>query len=177
MCRAVITSAIAFNSPERLLCVLQEPTLLVRKGADDDGLYQVRKTQLQVLNVLICLRCSIGLIAGQSCRDHFLPYCQTYAGLIVLHVPHIVIVLLWSVLQFNFTRVLNATSQGYTHEVCSMSSCLHLLVVGRLQLPCWGLQVCAREIVTSVLDGYNGTIMAYGQTGSGKTYTMTGAVL
>lgn len=38
------------------------------------------------------------------------------------------------------------------------------------------LQVCAREIVTSVLDGYNGTIMAYGQTGSGKTYTMTGAM-
>ncbi|DBB13877.1 hypothetical protein WJX82_005698 [Trebouxia sp. C0006] len=68
-----------------------EPTLLVRKGTDDDGLYQ-----------------------------------------------------------FNFNRVLNATSQGYTHEVC------------------------AREIVTSVLDGYNGTIMAYGQTGSGKTYTMTG---
>lgn len=36
------------------------------------------------------------------------------------------------------------------------------------------LQVCAREIVSSVLDGYNGTIMAYGQTGSGKTFTMTG---
>lgn len=36
------------------------------------------------------------------------------------------------------------------------------------------LQICAREIVTSVLDGYNGTIMAYGQTGSGKTFTMTG---
>ena len=51
------------------------------------------------------------------------------------------------------------------------------LAVGHLQLPCWGLQVCASEIVTSVLDGYNGTIMAYGQTGSGKTYTMTGAVL
>eukprot|EP00891_Asterochloris_glomerata_P001294 jgi/Astpho2/1294/e_gw1.00024.25.1_t len=36
------------------------------------------------------------------------------------------------------------------------------------------LQLCGREIVSSVLDGYNGTIMAYGQTGSGKTYTMTG---
>eukprot|EP00741_Cyanophora_paradoxa_P010150 tig00020510_g9825.t1 len=33
---------------------------------------------------------------------------------------------------------------------------------------------CAREIVNSVLEGYNGTIMAYGQTGAGKTYTMTG---
>src|SRR5690606_30963773 len=33
----------------------------------------------------------------------------------------------------------------------------------------------AREIVESVLQGYNGTIMAYGQTGSGKTYTMEGS--
>ena len=37
------------------------------------------------------------------------------------------------------------------------------------------LQECARDVVSSVLDGYNGTIMAYGQTGSGKTYTMSGA--
>jgi hypothetical protein len=29
-----------------------------------------------------------------------------------------------------------------------------------------------RHIVTSVLNGYNGTIMAYGQTGSGKTHTL-----
>jgi kinesin family protein 6/9 len=35
-------------------------------------------------------------------------------------------------------------------------------------------EVCAREIVHSVLEGYNGTIMAYGQTGAGKTYTMSG---
>jgi kinesin family protein 6/9 len=28
--------------------------------------------------------------------------------------------------------------------------------------------------VTSVLEGYNGTILAYGQTGAGKTFTMTG---
>lgn len=39
------------------------------------------------------------------------------------------------------------------------------------------MQICAREIVTSVLDGYNGTIMAYGQTGSGKTFTMTGVAM
>lgn len=32
----------------------------------------------------------------------------------------------------------------------------------------------AKEIVDSVLEGYNGTIFAYGQTGSGKTYTITG---
>eukprot|EP00164_Ancoracysta_twista_P000239 GFYU01000341.1.p1 GENE.GFYU01000341.1~~GFYU01000341.1.p1 ORF type:complete len:608 (+),score=194.91 GFYU01000341.1:184-2007(+) len=32
----------------------------------------------------------------------------------------------------------------------------------------------ADEIVTSTMEGYNGTIFAYGQTASGKTYTMTG---
>lgn len=85
MCRAVITSAIVFTSPQRPLCVLQEPTLLVRKGADDDGLYQVRKPLLQDVNVLICLQCSLRLTAGQYCRDHFLPYYQTYAGLITIH--------------------------------------------------------------------------------------------
>jgi kinesin family protein 6/9 len=30
---------------------------------------------------------------------------------------------------------------------------------------------CAREIISSVVDGYNGTILAYGQTGAGKTFT------
>lgn len=34
--------------------------------------------------------------------------------------------------------------------------------------------ICARPIVESVLEGYNGTIFAYGQTGTGKTYTMEG---
>mmetsp|Transcript_592 Transcript_592/g.1371 ORF Transcript_592/g.1371 Transcript_592/m.1371 type:complete len:726 (-) Transcript_592:79-2256(-) len=33
---------------------------------------------------------------------------------------------------------------------------------------------CAQEIVRSVMDGYNGTILAYGQTGAGKTHTMSG---
>lgn len=33
---------------------------------------------------------------------------------------------------------------------------------------------CARPIVESCLQGYNGCLFAYGQTGSGKTYTMTG---
>ena len=31
-----------------------------------------------------------------------------------------------------------------------------------------------REIIHSVIEGYNGTVMAYGQTGAGKTYTMSG---
>ena len=34
--------------------------------------------------------------------------------------------------------------------------------------------VCASDVVESVLNGYNGTIFAYGQTGSGKTHTMEG---
>lgn len=33
---------------------------------------------------------------------------------------------------------------------------------------------CASGIVSSVLEGYNGTIFAYGQTGTGKTHTMDG---
>merc|ERR1719473_1759888 len=32
-----------------------------------------------------------------------------------------------------------------------------------------------RDLVQSVLDGYNITIFAYGQTGAGKTFTMMGA--
>ena len=34
----------------------------------------------------------------------------------------------------------------------------------------------ARNIVSGVLEGYNGTILAYGQTGAGKTFTMEGHV-
>ena len=33
---------------------------------------------------------------------------------------------------------------------------------------------CCHDVVTKVMDGYNGTIMAYGQTGAGKTHTMSG---
>lgn len=35
-------------------------------------------------------------------------------------------------------------------------------------------ETCASDVVKSVMDGYNGTILAYGQTGAGKTHTMTG---
>ena len=31
---------------------------------------------------------------------------------------------------------------------------------------------CGQDVVDSVLQGYNGTLMAYGQTGAGKTFTM-----
>jgi len=32
----------------------------------------------------------------------------------------------------------------------------------------------AKSAVSSVLEGYNATILAYGQTGTGKTHTMEG---
>lgn len=32
-----------------------------------------------------------------------------------------------------------------------------------------------KHVVTSSLEGYNGTVFAYGQTGSGKTFTMMGS--
>lgn len=32
----------------------------------------------------------------------------------------------------------------------------------------------ARDIIQSVLEGFNGTVLAYGQTSSGKTHTMQG---
>ena len=35
-------------------------------------------------------------------------------------------------------------------------------------------ETCAQEIVKSVIEGYNGTVLTYGQTGAGKTYTMSG---
>ena len=34
---------------------------------------------------------------------------------------------------------------------------------------------CARDIVRSVLEGFNGTVLVYGQTGAGKTFTMNGS--
>ena len=35
-------------------------------------------------------------------------------------------------------------------------------------------ELCGKNIVLDVINGYNGTIFAYGQTGSGKTFTMEG---
>ena len=34
---------------------------------------------------------------------------------------------------------------------------------------------CTRDIVKSVVEGFNGTVLVYGQTGSGKTFTMSGS--
>ena len=36
------------------------------------------------------------------------------------------------------------------------------------------LQESAKDVVDSVIQAFDGTIMAYGQTGSGKTFTMSG---
>lgn len=36
--------------------------------------------------------------------------------------------------------------------------------------------LCAKDIVQAVIDGFNGTIFAYGQTGTGKTFSMTGVL-
>ena len=36
-------------------------------------------------------------------------------------------------------------------------------------------EVAASEIVQSVSEGYNGTVLCYGQTGAGKSYTQTGS--
>lgn len=47
---------------------------------------------------------------------------------------------------------------GYSPELCAVTL----------------IQACADDLVDTVLDGYNATILAYGQTGAGKTYTMTG---
>ena len=35
---------------------------------------------------------------------------------------------------------------------------------------------CSKDIVNSVIDGFNGTVMVYGQTGAGKTFTMSGSM-
>jgi len=51
---------------------------------------------------------------------------------------------------FNLSRVLHNASQDQVYETA------------------------ARDIVNSVLEGFNGTILAYGQTGAGKTFTMSG---
>ena len=53
--------------------------------------------------------------------------------------------------KFTFEKILHNASQDETYEES------------------------ASEIVQSVVEGYNGTVLCYGQTGAGKTYTMTGS--
>ena len=53
--------------------------------------------------------------------------------------------------KFNFEKILHNASQDEVYEVA------------------------ASEIVQSVSEGYNGTVLCYGQTGAGKSYTQTGS--
>ena len=53
--------------------------------------------------------------------------------------------------KFQFEKILHNASQDETYEASSS------------------------EIIQSVVEGYNGTILCYGQTGAGKTYSMTGS--
>ena len=53
--------------------------------------------------------------------------------------------------KFNFEKILHNASQDEAYEAS------------------------ASEIIQSVVEGYNGTVLCYGQTGAGKTYTMTGS--
>lgn len=53
--------------------------------------------------------------------------------------------------KFKFEQILHNASQDETYEAS------------------------ASEIVQSVVEGYNGTVLCYGQTGAGKTYSMTGS--
>jgi kinesin family member 6/9 len=53
--------------------------------------------------------------------------------------------------KFKFEKILNNASQDEVYETST------------------------QELVTSVVQGYNGTIMCYGQTGAGKTFTMSGS--
>lgn len=53
--------------------------------------------------------------------------------------------------KFQFEKILHNASQDETYEAT------------------------ASEIIQSVVEGYNGTVLCYGQTGAGKTYSMTGS--
>lgn len=53
--------------------------------------------------------------------------------------------------KFDFEKILHNASQDEVYETTAV------------------------DIINSVIDGYNGTILCYGQTGAGKTYTMTGS--
>lgn len=67
--------------------------------------------------------------------------------------------------QFTFTHVLDNASQQavYAVRTFQLGYLIHCTVLPTA--PRFAkLQACGKEIVSSVLDGYNGTILAYGQT-------------
>ena len=65
-------------------------------------------------------------------------------------------------LQFNSTREKNQYSFNFDRIFPPSSTQEDIYSFG------------VKDIIDSVLDGYNGTVLAYGQTSSGKTYTMHG---
>ena len=65
-------------------------------------------------------------------------------------------------LQFNSTREKNHYQFNFDHIFPPSSTQEDIYFFG------------VKDIIDSVLDGYNGTVLAYGQTSSGKTYTMQG---
>ncbi|KAI8910860.1 P-loop containing nucleoside triphosphate hydrolase protein [Gorgonomyces haynaldii] len=58
----------------------------------------------------------------------------------------------------------NDPPKSFTFDSVFDSSCSQMEVYNKT----------ARQIVDSVLEGYNGTVFAYGQTGTGKTFSMEG---
>ena len=74
--------------------------------------------------------------------------------------------------------VVNAQEQTLsvvTNAAAGTGTCFHFDQVLPSQVTQAGLySAAALELVESVLNGYNGTILAYGQTGAGKTFTMAG---
>lgn len=80
-------------------------------------------------------------------------------------------------MQYNFTSLLMESTQAATYEVCLWFQLYMVQSIYEQETgyeSCEHLQECAQDVVASVLEGFNGTIMAYGQTGSGKTFTMSG---
>ena len=65
-------------------------------------------------------------------------------------------------LQFNSTREKNVYRYNFDRIFTPSSTQEDIYSFG------------VKEIIDSVLNGYNGTVLAYGQTSSGKTYTMQG---
>lgn len=67
--------------------------------------------------------------------------------------------------QFKFTHVLDSASQQavYAVRTFQLGYLIHCAVLPTA-LSCAPPQACGKELVSSVLDGYNGTILAYGQT-------------
>ncbi len=88
-------------------------------------------------------------------------------------------------MQFDFSRGLVHATQEEAYKVFLLPCVLHMpsfslynncepFLRTALQETSDMSKVCGEDLVSSVVEGINATLMAYGQTGSGKTFTMTG---